>query len=95
VTASLTTAETSLDPTTHITAQELSDDGSFAVYAGGVAWNAAAINYVGTLYVYDVPAASKVATTLTGVSEVAPITGRSLYVNAPTAATPGVYKVTY
>jgi hypothetical protein len=94
-TGSDTTAESSLDTAVHMGSFEFSDDLLFLIYAGGAAWNATAINYVGTLKIYDAPAGTTATTTLTGVSEVAPVSKRSLFVNAPTAATAGVYKVTY
>jgi len=94
LTTSLTVAESALEPLTHIGAQELSDDAAFALWAGGVSWSNSGLAWVGTLNVYDIPAATK-ATSIAGVSELTPVQARSLYVNAPANATPGVYKVTY
>jgi hypothetical protein len=94
LTSSLTTAEASIEATTHIGADELSDDTAFALWAGGVSWSATGLAWVGTLNVYDIPAAMGV-TGINGVSELTPVHTRSLYVNAPANTTPGVYKVTY
>ena len=61
-----------------------SDDGRDAVYVTGAAWNMAANNYLGSLAFLATRAAStKIDGMVTGVTELGPITNRSLFVNAP------------
>ena len=90
-------AELALDTTVHAGAFGFAlDDGRTAAFVTGAAWNAAAGNYVGSLaFIAARQPAMKVDGMLTGVSELGPIIGRALFVNAPTAATAGVYYVKY
>jgi hypothetical protein len=72
------------------------DDGRTAAYVTGGTWNATALNYVGALaFIAARSPSMKVDGMLTGVSELGPIINRSLFVNAPTATTAGVYFVKY
>jgi hypothetical protein len=72
------------------------DDGRTAAFVTGATFNATAKNYVGALAFLAARAPStKIDGKLSGVSELGPIIGRSLFVNAPTATTAGVYFVTY
>ena len=72
------------------------DDGRTAAFVKGATFDATAKNYVGSLAFIAARAPSMtVDGMLTGVSELGPIVGRSLFVNAPTATTAGVYYVTY
>ncbi|HEX9102604.1 MAG TPA: hypothetical protein VF997_10385, partial [Polyangia bacterium] len=72
------------------------DDGRTAAFVTGATWNATATNYVGSLaFIAARLPSMKVDGMLTGVSELGPIIGRSLFVNAPTATMAGVYFVKY
>jgi hypothetical protein len=72
------------------------DDGRTAAFVSGATFDATAGNYVGALKLLAARAPSMaVDGMLTGVSELGPIVGRALFVNAPTATTAGVYYVTY
>ena len=72
------------------------DDGRTAAFVTGGTWNATANNYVGSLSLIAARLPSmKIDGMLTGVSELGPIVNRSLFVNAPTATTAGVYFVKY
>ncbi|HWE28204.1 MAG TPA: hypothetical protein VHB97_09390 [Polyangia bacterium] len=90
-------AEKTLDATVHQGAFGFAlDDGRTAAFVTGAAWNATANNYVGSLAFIAARAPSmKVDGMLSGVSELGPIVARSLFVNAPAAATAGVYFVKY
>ncbi|HXU73899.1 MAG TPA: hypothetical protein VN947_31480 [Polyangia bacterium] len=72
------------------------DDGRTAAFVSGATFNATAGNYVGALKRIAARAPSMtVDGMLSGVSELGPIVGRALFVNAPTATTAGVYYVKY
>jgi hypothetical protein len=89
-------AEASLDAMVHAGTYAFSDDGRDAVYVTGSAWNATASNYVGALKLLATRAPTMaIDGKLAGVSELGPIVSRSLFVNAPTATTAGVYFVKY
>lgn len=89
-------AEVALDATVHQSAFAFSDDGRDAVFVTGATYNANASNWVGSLAFLATRAPStKIDGMLTGVSELGPVSSRTLFVNAPAAATAGVYYVTY
>ncbi|HEY2744109.1 MAG TPA: hypothetical protein VGL86_05790 [Polyangia bacterium] len=72
------------------------DDGRTAAFVSGATFSATAGNYVGALKLLAARSPSMtVDGALMGVSELGPIVNRSLFVNAPTATTAGVYYVTY
>lgn len=89
-------AEVTLDATVHAGAYALADDGRAAAFATGATWNATAKNWVGTLsFVATRDPGTAIAGNVSGVSELGPIVGRKLFVNAPGASPAGVYFVTY
>ena len=89
-------AELTLDATAHQGAFAFSDDGRDAVYVSGVAWNATAMNFAGSLKFLATRApGTAIDGMLAGVTELGPVVSRALFVNAPLAPTPGVYYVTY
>ena len=85
-----------VDPMARIGQQVLSDDFATLVYVGGSVFDSTVDNYVGVLENVPVatPTMKPTMPLLTGVSEVATIVGKSFFVNAPKASTPGVYFVT-
>jgi hypothetical protein len=96
VTVDLTVPEKQLFQSTHAgTGYALSDDGKLVAWADTVAWDSTAMNFVGTLRLYDASLGVPSPTSLAGVSEVGPITARSFFVNAPLASPAGVYLVKY
>jgi hypothetical protein len=89
-------AELQLDATAHLGAFAFSDDGRDAVYLSGVAWNATAMNFAGSLQFLATRAPSTaIDGMLAGVTELGPVVNRALFVNAPLAPTAGIYYVTY
>ena len=90
-------AAATLDTTVHAGSFGFAlDDGRTAAFVTGAAFNATAHNYVGALkFLAARDPATAVDGKVTGVSELGPIINRSLFVNAPTATTAGVYFVTY
>ena len=89
-------AEVALDAKVAAAGYAFSDDGRDAVYVTGATWNMAANNYLGSLaFIATRAASTKIDGMVAGVSELGPITNRSLFVNAPGATTAGVYFVTY
>ena len=88
--------DTAVDPSVRIGQFAVGDDQKSLVFIGGVAFDTASGNYVGSLYQADVATPTiKSAALLTGVSEMGPVVSRSLFVNAPKASTPGVYFVKF
>lgn len=72
------------------------DDGRTAAFVTGATFDATAHNYVGALaLIASRQPSMKVDGKVAGVSEIGPIIGRSLFVNAPTATMAGVYFVKY
>ncbi|MDB4967738.1 MAG: hypothetical protein JWN44_3427 [Myxococcales bacterium] len=72
------------------------DDGRTAAFVTGATWNATAKNYVGALQVIAArDPNAKIDGKVSGCSELGPIVGRGLFVNAPTASPAGVYYVTF
>jgi hypothetical protein len=88
-------ANLSVDPSVRVGQFEVADDLGSVAYAGGVAFDSTVNNYFGALYHVDAAAGMKSDALLQGVTEVGPVVGRSLFVNAPKASTPGVYFVKY
>ena len=86
-----------VDPMARIGQQVLSDDFATLVYVGGSVFDSTVDNYVGVLENVPVatPTMKPTMPLLTGVSEVATIVGKSFFVNAPKASTPGVYFVSF
>jgi hypothetical protein len=72
------------------------DDAHTAAFVSGATFNATAGNYVGALKLFATRAPSTtVDGMVTGVAELGPISGRSLFVSAPTATMAGIYFVKY
>jgi hypothetical protein len=89
-------AELALDATVHQGSFAFSDDGRDAVFVTGAAYDAGSSNWTGSLAFLATRAPSmKIDGKLAGVSELGPISNRTLFVNAPKAAMAGVYYVTY
>jgi hypothetical protein len=85
-----------LDAAVHQGAFRLSESGKVAIFAGGVAWNATATNWVGALsFISGASPSSVVAGNLAGVSEIGPVRSRKLFVSAPAASPAGIYFITY
>jgi hypothetical protein len=75
---------------------EVSDQEDTLLYVAGASENMAAKTWVGTLTAVDLVAdAAAPAAALQGVAEIGPAQGRALLVDAPAAANPGIYLVTY
>lgn len=94
--ADLTSGEQTLATGVKTGLFEFSDDGYALLYVDGVAFNRIANNWVGSLALFttgvDIGA---VTPKLDGVSELGPVVGRSLFVDAPMANPPGLYFVHY
>jgi hypothetical protein len=90
-------ANSSIDPMVRIGQFALSDDLASLVYVGGSAFDAAFDNYVGGLEFVPTatPSMKPAMPLLAGVTEIGPVVKRSLFVNAPAAAKPGVYFVSF
>ena len=88
---------TMIDPAVRIGQYQVSDDLVSLVYVSGAAYDMAANNYVGSLEAVPVatPTMKPAMPLLTGVTEVGSVVGKSLFVNAPKASTPGVYFVSF
>jgi hypothetical protein len=85
-----------LDSTVRLGGYEESDTGRDIAFIAGAKYDATVMNYVGTLdFAATRSPTTKIPSGLSGVSELAPIASRALFVNAPKATTPGVYYVTY
>jgi hypothetical protein len=85
-----------LDSTVRLGGYETSATGRDIAFIAGARYDATVMNYVGTLdFAATRSPTAKIASGLTGVSELGPIASRALFVNAPKATTPGVYYVTY
>ncbi len=73
-----------------------SNDGYAIAAVKDVVWSSDVLNYVGKLEIqptlFDI---AQVYQALDGVSEIGPIVDRQVFVNAPTAAKPGVYFIKY
>lgn len=85
-----------IDPSVRAAQFAVSDDLAELVYIGGGALDGAINNYAGSLK--HVPIATPAMTSmplLSGVSELGLVVGKKLFVNAPKAATPGVYFVKF
>ncbi len=91
------TASTKLDatPMTRIGQFQISDDLQTLVWATSAAFDMTVDNFVGNLTFAPVatPTMQPMKPVLAGVSEVGPVVGKQLFVNAPKASTPGVYFV--
>jgi hypothetical protein len=90
-------AKITLDAKVHAGAFSFAaDDARSAAFVTGATWNTTAKNYVGALQVIIArDPNTKVDGKVTGCSELGPIVGRGLFVNAPTASPAGVYYVTF
>jgi hypothetical protein len=72
------------------------DDGRSAAFITGATWNTTAKNYVGALSILAArDPMTRADGKVSGCSELGPIVGRGLFVNAPTASPAGVYYVTF
>jgi hypothetical protein len=91
------TGTTAIDPSVRIGEYGISDDLSSLVYVGGAAYDMVLGNWFGSLSFVPtaMPTMKPAKPLLTGVTEVGSVVKRSLFVNAPKAATPGVYFVTF
>jgi hypothetical protein len=76
---------------------QVSDDLQSLVWVSGAAFDSVVDNYVGSLEWAPVamPSMKPMAPLLAGVTEVGSVVGKKTFVNAPKAATPGVYFVSF
>lgn len=88
-------SDVSLDTMTRIGQWSVADDLGTLTYVAGSTYDMDVNNYVGSLTRVDLPAAKDPKNVLDGVSEVGAVVGKTEFVNAPKAGTPGVYYVTY
>jgi hypothetical protein len=87
-----------VESATRFGAFRLSDDEGTLLWLGGLAYNATADNYVGTFKLVDLSMAAAMPTTvpLMAVSELTPVSKRSVFIDVTDAnGPPGVYYVTY
>ena len=91
------TGNAMVDPAVRIGQYQVSDDLANIVWVSGGAFDSLVDNYVGSLEWAPVatPSMKPMAPLLTGVTEVGPVAGKKLFVNAPKASTPGVYFVSF
>ncbi|HEX4460863.1 MAG TPA: hypothetical protein VIA18_22945, partial [Polyangia bacterium] len=94
-TPSAAAVETTIDSAVGASQYEFADDGLDVAFIAGVNWNATASNYVGALKIFDVATQAQAIGGVVGVSELGPISNRTFFVNAPSAAMAGVYYIKY
>jgi hypothetical protein len=88
--------EVALGTQVHASGFSFSDSGSAAVFISGASYGGSVGNYTGALkFVHTKAPSTLIDGGVTGASEISRVVARTLFVNAPSTALPGIYFVKY